>query len=201
MRQATMQRAARPWAVAAAVLLVFAFTTPVQATSHVPGGPGGPHCVISLHPLGTGETQSRVEWTRCFPTFADAIAAATGGAVHLKSGVGPTNVTPDMLAVPTGAAGQAVLSIDYQDSNYGGSTWTATSDNDFGCNGGRNYASPSMPPTWDNVVSSAKVFSSCDRFIHWENQSYTGANVDCSPCSYVGDAMNDRTSSEEWFDT
>lgn len=90
-----------------------------------------------------------------------------------------------------------VIGIDYYDANYKGASlaWTGYSP----CTADPFYGAPSMPSGWNDVISSYKDYSNCNHNPHWENNNYAGAVVSCGPnCSYVGNAMNDRTSSEKW---
>jgi hypothetical protein len=90
-----------------------------------------------------------------------------------------------------------VIGVDYKNANYGGAslTWTGIST----CSGYPYYLASSMPSGWNDVISSYHDYSNCNHNPHWENNKYGGAVVNCGPnCSYVGAAMNDRTSSEKW---
>lgn len=62
---------------------------------------------------------------------------------------------------------------------------------------GSGYGTDTMAAGWDNVVSSAKSFTGCSTFRHWEYTYHAGASQNCNPCYEMG-AMNDRTSSLEW---
>jgi hypothetical protein len=94
-----------------------------------------------------------------------------------------------------------VLSIDYFDANFQGATLTWWANGLVSCNGFPNFFS-NMPGGWNDVVSSYRDFANCNNNPHFENTNENaggGALVNCGPtCGYVGDAMNDRTSSEEW---
>jgi hypothetical protein len=132
---------------------------------------------------------------RCFATFAEAIASATGGAVRLPATVTPDKVTQDMLSDP--GIMTVVIGIDFQHSNYQGATltWEASS----GCSPGMYYYANTMPSGWDNILSSTKAYTGCNKNYSYENTYQGGAVRICYPnCSYIGDAMNDRTSSKKW---
>jgi hypothetical protein len=88
-----------------------------------------------------------------------------------------------------------VLSIDYVNANYGGSSfiWYGGAT----C-ASTSYAQPTMPSGWNDVVSSFRTYSGC-LVDHFENTYYGGSSTGYwSSHSYIGDAMNDRTSSEKW---
>jgi hypothetical protein len=99
-------------------------------------------------------------------------------------------------AIPNGSY---VLSIDYVNANYGGSSYVWTAPGECLSSGGV-YSVTSMPSGWNDVISSYNDYSNCFHNPHYENAGWKGASVDCGPaCSYVGGAMNDRTSSEKWY--
>ena len=96
-------------------------------------------------------------------------------------------------------ATSTVISEDFSDASYQGAVLTWTVSGIVSCNGFPNYEAPSMPSGWNDVISSYKDFVRCSNNPHYENNGYTGAVVNCGPnCSYVGNAMNDQTSSEKW---
>lgn len=132
----------------------------------------------------------------CFATFEEAIAAASGGAARLPSGIAPENVTPEMLpAAPTAV----IIGIDYQHSNFGGATFTWYATNSVGCYTGLSYYKSAAPSGWNNVISSARGFGGCNRFYHYESPSFLGAVLRCSPTCYSFGALNDHTSSWRWY--
>jgi hypothetical protein len=86
-------------------------------------------------------------------TFAEAIAAATGGTVHLSPTAKPIQLTQGMLAAAPDT--QPVIGIDYVNSNFQGNTLTRA-ESVGGCAVGQNFQASSMPSGWNDVVSSAK---------------------------------------------
>jgi hypothetical protein len=99
-----------------------------------------------------------------------------------------------MAALP---AVTIVIGIDYMNANYGGAsyTWTTTAT----CTEFPEYWVSSMPSGWNDDISSYRDYAGCNVNPHWENVDYKGALANCGPnCSYIGAAMNDRTSSEDW---
>jgi hypothetical protein len=151
----------------------------------------------------------------CFDTFADSIYYVSDGAIEL-----PADATPgeylDEIEEATRKSGQSfkstIVSIDYKNSSYGGSslTWTGS---DPGCNQyscgflglskcRKSHSASSMPSGWNDVVSSSKAFSGCDNNVLYEHNDFGGANSGdtCHPnCSSVGGAMDDRASSRKWY--
>lgn len=188
--------ARRRWRLSFMVTLIlaataFVFPVTASAASNHPAR----HCTAQLAPLEVGQKASRILSQACFATFSEAIAFASGGRIHVGPNATPKDISPESLT------SGFVLGIDFQNGSFSGSSFTATGSTE--CTGGHNFAITSMPGGWDNIVSSNYPSSGCNRARHWENTSYGGALIDCRPdqnCYYIGNAMNDRTSSEEWFD-
>jgi hypothetical protein len=177
--------------VGACVLLILPFTVAGSASAVKPER----HCVVSVDVVGDGSAAP----STCYLTFAEAIAAATGGRVHLSNASRSRAVSAAELA--PGVAGGAVvpntsvvIGIDYLDPNFQGSTFTWTAPAACG-----NYQTSSEPTGWDNKISSVAAFSNCATTLH------DGANFG-NPAFLVGvngsagslGTFNDKTSSEKW---
>lgn len=137
---------------------------------------GYPACTVSLTPVtpGTGQ-QSVMGPEHCYATAAARTQAMTPLTTF-------------------------VIGIDYMDTNYSGASlsWTGGA----ACSSSQSYYANSMPSGWNNDVSSAASnYSNCTNYVHWDGTKQTGANIDCTNnlCYYIGGAMNDRTSSEDWY--
>ncbi len=183
--------------VTLALLALQLTITPVGAA----GDRARPHCVVTIEPVKPSESESREHSLRCYARFSDAIADATDGHLRLHPDTQPYELTAGQVAA---SAGPTVIGIDYEDPNYDvnffGPSLTWSVGNEFGCLGGRNYSAAAMPAGWDNQVSSAKAFAGCSRYYHYEHPGFGGILVNCSPgCAGMG-AMNDKTSSERWWD-
>jgi hypothetical protein len=96
-------------------------------------------------------------------------------------------------------ATETVYAVDYQNANYGGGSLSWIVNRLYHCSGFPDFSESPMPSGWNDQISSYRDFASCSDNPHYENTNYKGAVVNCGPnCSYVGAAMNDRTSSEKW---
>ncbi len=156
------------------------------------------HCVEQLAPLQAGETTSKILAFHCYATFSQAIAAATGGRVQLPAHATPADLGPADLA-PHGQASPNttyVLSIEYWDWHYLGTSWTLTGS--LPCNQVGGYGLSYVGNTWNDQISSARGFSNCNHVLHWENANFGGTVLDCHPDCYEMGAMNDQTSSIQW---
>jgi len=134
----------------------------------------------------------------CFSTFSQAIEFATDGRVILPEDATPETVTDEEINGSIGDIGTTyVIGIEYEHSNYNGYTYTFT--NSVTCNG-YTHSFSRITGWWNDRISSARAYSDCNHSIHYEHSNFGGATRDCgTACSYIGDAMNDRTSSLKWY--
>ena len=162
------------------------------------------HCVVGVaaESIATGEivSQEKASEARCFKNFSEAVEFATRGRVQLPRGAVPEDVDDELLnGGDIGIEATYVIGIEYQHSNFGGATLTFTSS--VTCYGyTHSYSNLSYLSGWNDTISSARAYSGCTHSYHYEHAYFGGAIVDCgTSCSYVGGAMNDRTSSLRWF--
>jgi hypothetical protein len=170
--------------------------TPAQARV-----PQRTHCVADV----TG-----VRPQACYTTFAAAIRYATGGRVTDAPATAVEAVLDAAFGARLDAAGAAslragaqtsnvVISIEYVDSGFGGADqiWTANK----GCpDNNLNDVDHSVTSVgWsEDQISSFKGYSNC-WVTHFENRNFGGASIGPnSSMSYIGAAMDDRTSSIQW---
>lgn len=159
------------------------------------------HCYSLLSPINkTIGGSSEIIESACFDTFSEAIQAATKGRVRLDPSIRPEDITDTMLNDVEGeglSAVQVVIGIDWDYSNFGGSTYTWVVNNN-GCSTTIQYSVSTMPSGWNDRVSSAKAYSNCS-FYHYQNTNFEGSSVVCNPnCSSMG-ALDNATSSERWI--
>ena len=180
----------------AAMVLGLLAVAPVAAASRSHAVAAGSNCVTVIASLAPGETTSKVISENCAATFAESIAAATGGAIRLPKGATPR----DLASGPLGTLSQTVLSVDYQHEkeNTTQTGWTKTwfSNDSHGCTGGYAYAVSTLVGTmYNNSISSSHAWGGCRAF-HYEDPSYGGSVRVCT-CWTMG-VMNDQTSSLSW---
>jgi len=162
------------------------------ATSYAAAGAGKQtHCIVQALPEGT-VTQSAV---RCYATFTAAIKAATNGRVNLRNATTSRKVSSTELSGgPDSPLTTYVLSVDYKDSNYSGSTLSAYQSSPCGY-----YQSSSMPSGWNDVVSSVIAYSGCATTLH-QNSNFGGAvyRIGVNGAAASLGSFNDQTSSQKW---
>lgn len=100
---------------------------------------------------------------------------------------------------PPGTESTVVIGVDYDTWHYidvpSPKIWEAGT----GCDPGHWWVMPNIGGQWNDRISSAKGYSGCVQFRHFEDENYAGALRNCTPnCYYIGDAMNDRTTSLQW---
>ena len=172
------------------------------------------HCVARL--LSTTSVESP-KIVACFDTFTAAASFATDGRVQLDPNADrlaqvaqldealsavqlPPTAPPGSSGLGDSAlnatnGGEVVAGIDFADWHYEGNSlwWTAPS----GCTGA-SWAAASMPSGWNDIVSSARGYSGCTTYLHYQHINY-GGNVAFCTCYFIGSTMNDQTSSEEFY--
>jgi hypothetical protein len=159
------------------------------------------HCYALIASIEEGNNgSSRVIKSGCFDNFADSIYAATNGRVLLNHSARPEEVTNEILNSNNrliSPSNQVVIGIDWDNTNFGGSsyTWVVSGS---GCSSSTQYSVSSMPSGWDNRVSSARGYSNCNYFYHYQGTSYGGSSVVCNTeCATMG-SLDNATSSEKW---
>lgn len=181
-------------------LAIILAVTSVWAAQEPSAKSSGEHCVASLQPSKPGAKESQLAGFKCYPSFADAISAATDGAVKVsrQSDLRAQIESADQQIRSLPATASAfVLAIDYEHANFVPSSLTWTGSAPY--SSVLSFFKTRMPQGWDNRVSSTRGFADCNLNILFEEENFGGASVTCTPtCSYVGDAMNDRTSSRQW---
>jgi hypothetical protein len=184
--------------LASAVLLSGSLVGPASAGDGVDGAEA--HCVQEAASVGDSVDHPAV----CFDTYAGSVAFLTGGAVELPADTRAADVSTEQweqIEAAAAARSTFLLSIEYMDTSYGGSSRSFFGATD--CNAA-DYAVSSMPAGWNNVIGSSQAFSSCFT-THYDLTGATpsggpgGANYICAgSCASLG-ALNDATSSMRWF--
>jgi len=131
----------------------------------------------------------------CYRTFAASIRAATRGRVRLPASAKPGSVTPDQInAADVTPATVYVLSIDFANAGYGGSSLTWTQSSKCGA-----FLASSMPSGWNDVISSVQASSGCATTLFWNINfgSPTYPIAKNGAASSLG-VFNDEASSQSW---
>jgi hypothetical protein len=185
-RERTM-RATLARSISLAAIPLLATPTAVSAASSTHQR----HCIAQAVAQDTNEKPS----VRCYQTFGAAISAATKGRVTLKNATTARAVSSAELAAGSESPLTVyVLSIDYQNASFGGSTFTWTQSSPCGY-----YQAGSMPSGWNDVVSSVADYSGCATTLYWNSNFGSpiyaiGVNASVANLG----TFNDKTSSQKW---
>lgn len=159
---------------------------------------------MKIAPIKPRQASSDILSASCYKTVSQAAFAATGGRLRL-----PANATLQdearayKLLENASPNSVNIISFWYQDINYGGNSLRITTT-DPQCSSSTTYGYGSMPTVngfnWDNQLSSIDGgYYNCEWIRMWDFPNYLSTNL-CIDfgTSYVGDTMNDRTSSIYW---
>jgi len=166
----------------------------------------GPGCVVTVD-----DTRPDA----CFPTFAEALAFASGGRLvagpknasdavrdpALQARIDASNAESDrqVRAGARAAVVWTVLSIEYEDTGYSGA-YLIYSGSNGNCTTritDRDYSDSSVAAVWDNRISSFRSYANC-WVKHWENTGFSGASVGPTSSRSSLGLLDDETSSIEW---
>jgi hypothetical protein len=180
--------------VAIAGLVVYAGSAAAGAAqfrgTQPPAAADGQDCVATALPAGDAGAPTMT----CYDTFAAAIAAATGGRVHLPASATPRTVSIGRINAGASPGNTYVLSVDYKNASFQAPSLTWTQSQQCG-----SYQASSMPTGWNDVVSSVATYSGCAN-TQYKNINFGGATFSVGRDSQAASmgSFNDSTSSEKW---
>ena len=180
-----------------AVAAVLVLPAPAVAGSQTlsPSAEGN-NCVNKLAPIVEGSPEVRIASSSCFDTFAAAISFATGGATRLSVHAQPSSLRQKLLPKISGAtlaATDVVIGVDWELPSKGGASvvWETPT----GCDFSHWYLLGNVGSNWNDRIQSAKGFSGCVRYRHFEHEEYQGLVRTCTPYCQ---AMPSWTTSLQW---
>ncbi|MBB5101548.1 hypothetical protein [Streptomyces spectabilis] len=148
----------------------------------------------------------------CYENYRAAIAAATNRGITdapVNAREAATNKTFQARLARLGKAapkGQAaatgetpyLLAQLFTEANFGGTALVYMGAQSCERDNGTDYQRPYVGDEFNDAISAVKTYSDCRANLH-EDRDFQGANIGWlyGEWSYVGDAMNDRTSSIE----
>ena len=161
----------------------------------------GRHCAARLEPVGAkdrhGVISARAVDIGCFPTFAEALFAGSGGAVRVPAGTTPAGLTRRLLA----ASSTAAPTVRLIGTEFTGFAYGADSRSYFAptaCAGGDVWELSYVGEAWNDVFESGKGFGGCDRNRKFAAAGFTGGSVLCTPnCPDYG-VLDMEVSSLRW---
>ncbi len=152
---------------------------------------GHRYCIAKAVPAGS----TRPAVVTCYPTFAASVLAATSGRVRLPASERPGSITPDQLnAGRETPATTYVLSIDFQNKNFGGNSLVWYQSSRCG-----SFQTATMPSGWNDTISSVIAESGCATTLFWNANFGSPAHpIPRNGSAARLGAFNDETSSQTW---
>ncbi len=189
-------RSVRPVAACCALLLTFS----------IAGGPvaqarsAGRHCAYRLDPVSydaaTRTVSAELVPIGCYDTFAESLAAGSGGAIQVSRSTSPALLTDAMVSDATLASGaDTLIGTEWATVNYSGSSnsyWAPDA-----C-AGTVYAVAYVGDAWNDDFESGKGFGGCDTNRKFEHSNFGGAVLTCSPNCIDYGSMRNLVSSLKW---
>ncbi|MEO8292870.1 MAG: hypothetical protein ABI635_06990 [Actinomycetota bacterium] len=189
-------RSVRTAAACGALLLTFS----------IAGGPvaqarsAGRHCAYRLDPVSydaaTRTVSAELVLIGCYDTFAESLAAGSGGAIQVSRSTSPALLTDAMVSDATLASGaDTLIGTEWASVGYSGSSnsyWAPDS-----C-AGTVYSVAYVGDAWNDDFESGKGFGGCDTNKKFQHSNFGGAVLTCTPnCSDYGSLRN-LVSSLKW---
>lgn len=133
--------------------------------------------------------------TRCFTTFAAAVADLSGGEVKVSGGAAAFS-TADASAVAVAAASYTAM-VAYEDSSYGGASNIFQVVNLCDGDAAVENSQSLVGTIWNDRISSFKGYNGCDSKL-WSNLWGGSSYGPTLTTTYVGATLNDEASSIQW---
>ena len=184
-----------------ALVFVTLLAAAMPFVTAVPASAASSNCAVLLVPMSI-EPSGAILATEidlgCYPTYAEALAAGSSGAIDVPEGTTPASLTDAVLAADTVviAAADALIGTEFSALNYGGSSKSYFAPQT--CSTGVVWDVADVGASWDNVFSSGKGFGGCDTNKKFENTNFGGSVLTCTPnCANYG-TLSNRVSSLRW---
>jgi hypothetical protein len=185
-------RSFRHAAVLAVTLVVTFLPAPAGAGSST-------HCAALLRPSWVDGVVIHADVLElgCFDSYAEALAAGSGGALAVEASASPATLTDEAVAdAGAGAASTVLIGTEWIETGF-----TSTSKSYFAsstCSDALTWEVGYVTDAWNDRFESGKGFGGCDRNRKFQHSQFGGSSVLCTPnCSTYG-ALNDEVSSLRW---
>jgi hypothetical protein len=190
-----------PMSKSNAVVLVTLFAAAALIVSVVPATAASSNCAVLLVP-GSVDPSGTILATEvdlgCYPTYAEALAAGSSGAIDVPALTTPASLTDAVLAADTiaTAAADVLIGTEFTGIGYGGSSKSYFAS--ATCSTGVVWGVADVGASWDNQFSSGKGFGGCDTNKKFENTNFGGSVLTCTPnCTNYG-TLSNQVSSLRW---
>jgi hypothetical protein len=158
------------------------------------------HCVSLLEPVAVKANviEATPVEVGCYPTYAEALAAGSGGTIAVDATTSPSSLTDDELSASLLEAqtGTVLIGTEWIETGY-----ASTSHSYFAtvtCSGVVSWEVGYVTDQWNDRFESGKGFGGCDRNRKFADSQFGGASILCTPnCSTYG-SLNNLVSSLRW---
>ena len=184
-----------------AVVLVILLAAATLAATAATASAAASNCAVLLVPSSV-ESSGAILATEvdlgCYPTYAEALAAGSSGAIDVPALTTPASLTDVILAADTIATATAnvLIGTEFTGVSYGGmsKSYFASAT----CSTGVVWDVADVGASWDNEFSSGKGFGGCDANKKFENTNFGGSVLTCTPnCTNYG-TLSNQVSSLRW---
>jgi hypothetical protein len=189
-------RFVRMVAICGALLLTFTIAGAPLAQANS----SGRNCAYRLDPVSydaaTHTVSADLVLVGCYDTFAESLAAGSGGSIKVSSTTTPRQLTNAMVTDAAPAAGDdTLIGTEWGSVNFsGGSSSYYAPDS---C-AGTVYAVAYVGDFWNDQFASGKGFGGCDTNRKFQHANFGGDVLTCTPnCSDYG-ALRNEVSSLKW---
>ncbi len=180
------------WSLLAGVFLV-SMSIPANATA-------GRHCAYRLAPLARhgSVVDARLVRIGCYPSFAQALEAGSGGTIKVSSAMKPNELrAADLVSAdPVAPAASVLIGTEYVDATYAGNSnsYFASST----CTASTTWQVSWVGAGWNDIFSSGRGYGGCNTNRKYHDANFLGSVLTCTPdCSFYG-LLNDQVSSLRW---
>lgn len=163
-------------------------------------GSAGRHCAYRLDPVAYPDAHTvsaELVLVGCYDTFAEALAAGSGGAIQVSRSTSPGQLTDAMVSesIQPAAVDDTLIGTEWNSVGYNGgssSYWAPDS-----C-AGTVYSVSYVGDAWNDDFESGKGFGGCDTNKKFQHSNFGGDVLTCTPnCNDYG-ALRNLVSSLKW---
>ncbi len=158
------------------------------------------HCAFLLEPVAVKANviEATPVEVGCYPTYAEALAAGSGGSILVDATTSPSALTDDELSASSldASTSTVVIGTEWIETGY-----TSTSKSYFAsvtCSSRVSWEVGYVTDQWNDRFESGKGFGGCNRNRKFADSQFGGASILCTPnCSTYG-SLNNLVSSLRW---
>jgi hypothetical protein len=185
---------------------VLAMSGALLLTFTIAGGPAahaassGHNCAYRLDPVSydaaTRTVSADLVLVGCYDTFAESVAAGSGGAIHVSRATTPGQLTQAMVGDSAPAAGNdTLIGTEWTSVGFSGSSVSYYAPD--AC-AGTVYAVADVGSAWNDQFESGRGFGGCDTNRKFQHINFGGDVLTCTPgCNDYG-ALRNEVSSLKW---